>query len=141
MAARRMSRWAWLLLAVVAVGCNRGGQIPTYPVSGKVVFPDGHPLEGGSIIFESQEHGLSARSVINPDGTFKLGTYRQGDGAVAGEHRVAVVPPVNMEIDRDQSRPPPIIHPKYSDIEVSGLDCTVEPKKRGNRFTFTVDRA
>ena len=125
------TRWiaaAELTLALVIsglVGCGKGDHLPTYRTTGKVVFRDGKPLEGGTIIFESIDHPVSARSVIEPDGTFRLGTFVQGDGAVAGMHRAAISPPMDMTIDRDEVRTRRVIHPRYKDIEESGLEFEV----------------
>ena len=69
--------------------------MPTYKTTGKVLFSDGKLLEGGTIVFESVDHPVTARSVIGLDGTFTLSTYGKGDGAVAGKHRVAISPAMN----------------------------------------------
>lgn len=61
----------------------------TVPVQGKVTFR-GKPLSQGQIVFEPDSAGREAHGSINSDGTFELTTYKQGDGAVPGTHRVAV---------------------------------------------------
>ena len=61
----------------------------TFPVKGKVTYK-GQPLTGGSITFESEENGRESHGNIQPDGTFVLTTFKEGDGAPAGVHRVAV---------------------------------------------------
>ena len=71
-------------LAVLVVGCSDDGRLSTYKVTGKVVLSNGTPLKGGWILFESPKQGLAARGVIDTDGTFRLGTYEQSVGAVAG---------------------------------------------------------
>ncbi len=138
-----MKTTAWLALAMLSAlpgvtGCGRDG-LPTYPVTGKVVFPNGRPLEGGTIVFESVDHPVAARSVIDMDGSFRLGTYEKGDGAVAGLHRVGITPADPMEIDRDERRPPRVIHPKYKDIDESGLEFEVQAKGP-NEFEIEVSR-
>lgn len=107
-------------------GCGRGGGLPTYKTTGSVSFSDGKPLAGGTIVFESVDHPVTARSVIGLDGTFTLSTYDQGDGAVAGKHRVAISPAMNMAVDRDEVRAPRVIHPRYKDIDESGLEFEVK---------------
>lgn len=127
------------LVILTAAGCGTDGQLPTYRVTGKVMFPNGNALEGGTIIFESVDHPVSARSAIELDGTFRLGTYEEDDGAVAGKHRVAITPPMDMSVDRDQVRPKRLLHPRYSDMEASGLEFEV--KEDGpNEFEVQVSR-
>ena len=122
----------WLTVTLLATclvpglaGCERGDRLPTYKATGSVSFPDGKPLAGGTIVFESVDDPVTARSVIELDGTFTLSTYGNGDGAVAGKHRVAISPAMNMAVDRDEVRAPRIIHPRYKDIDESGLEFEV----------------
>jgi hypothetical protein len=61
----------------------------TFPVQGKVTYK-GQPLKTGSITFEPEGAGRDGHADIQPDGTFVLTTYKNGDGAVGGTHRVAV---------------------------------------------------
>ena len=90
-------------------------------------------------MFESVDHPLTARSVIDLDGTFTLSTYDPGDGAVAGKHRVAIIPPMNMAVDRDEVRAPRVIHPRYADIDESGLEFEVKSEEP-NEFEIKVSR-
>src|SRR5687767_10062189 len=78
-------------VAVLAAGCGTKGLV-TYPVEGRVVFADGTPLPGGTIEFESLEGQpqVNARGSIESDGTFRLVTPPDREGAVAGAHRVLV---------------------------------------------------
>jgi hypothetical protein len=97
----RMRAWlstsAAVVFALAASGCGgAGGEGPhvaaTLPVRGKVMYK-GKPLAGGSVRFEPEDSGREAHGVIGPDGTFVLTTFRNGDGAVSGVHRVAVTAP------------------------------------------------
>ena len=114
---------------VVAVGCGDNGRVRTYPVSGKVVFPDGKPLPGGNIICigDSEEVALTARASINDDGTFVLGTYEEDDGATEGKHLVSIDPPVPENFNPDAGPPPKLIHTRYQHPDTSGLEFTVDP--------------
>lgn len=114
-----------LLLSLAIVGCSKGDRLPTYETTGKVAYQDGSPLEGGTIIFESIDQPVTARATIGMDGTFTLGTYEEDDGAVAGKHRVAIAPAMDMTIDRDEVRPPKLIHDRFRDVETSGLEFEV----------------
>ena len=89
---------AWMsasaaVFALIASGCGDGGEGPhvaaTLPVRGKVTYK-GRPLAGGVVRFEPEDSGREAHGEIGPNGTFVLTTFRNGDGAVSGVHRVAV---------------------------------------------------
>lgn len=111
------------------LGCQPSDRLPTYPVEGRVVLADGSPLDGGddgAVIWESVEHGISATGAIDAEGRFTLTTYEPGDGAVAGKHRVAISPPT-PEGDPDERINRPTIHPKFRDLDASGLEATIEP--------------
>jgi hypothetical protein len=59
------------------------------PVKGKVTYK-GKPLAMGMISFVPDGYGREARGDIQSDGSFVLTTYKEGDGVVAGEHRVTI---------------------------------------------------
>src|SRR5262245_16358306 len=93
----RMKRACSLLVIAAALlvqswGCGGSDGKPpeglTVPVKGQVTYK-GKPLTGGSIMFEPVDGGREAHGTIQPDGTFSLSTFRSGDGAVRGVHRVA----------------------------------------------------
>jgi hypothetical protein len=128
--------WALSLLAILP-GCGDGDRLPTYPVSGNVGFPDGTPLSGGWIILESPEAGLAARGVIQPDGTFRLGTYDSFDGAVAGKQLVAVIPAAPEGYDPDKGTVPPGVHPRFMHMDTSGLEIEIDPDGE-NHFQIDV---
>src|SRR5262249_41979933 len=86
------------LAFVGAAGCGPGAP-KAPPVRGKVVFKeDGKPLTGGAVRFESAaEPKVVAWGEIQRNGTFSLTTYKEGDGAVAGEHQALIEPPEGDE--------------------------------------------
>ncbi len=120
-----------LLLASLALpGC--GGQ-RTYPVEGRIAVKNNavpvKDLEGYIITFESKTESVGANGTVGRDGTFRLGTFREGDGAVPGPHRVCLMPATG------DAR---IVLPnRYHRFETSGLEVTVEPRK--NEITLEVD--
>jgi hypothetical protein len=124
------------LVLTLALGC--GGK-RTYQVVGRVTFKDGTPLTGGQVVFEpvDKEATVGARGQVQPDGTFRMGTYRDDDGVIEGRHKVLVVPPLPRILD--ERRPaPPIIHPRFQKFETSGLEYTVT---RDNKdYAIVVDR-
>jgi len=89
------------LVAVVVLGLAAGGcaapEFPkTYPLSGIVLLPNGKPLPGGKIEFESvADPSLRGVGELDKDGTFaRVYTYksngREVEGLVEGEHRVRI---------------------------------------------------
>jgi hypothetical protein len=79
------------LIPCVGCGPNEGPYVtPTVPVKGKVTYK-GQPLTSGSVTFESEENGRESHGSIQSDGTFVMTTTREGDGAMPGNHRVAVI--------------------------------------------------
>ena len=126
---------SWLVpIALFVVGCGSGH----YTVRGKVVFPDGKPMEGGWVNFEKFEKGVmhSADSPVEADGTFELRTVRPGDGVPPGTYRV-LVKAQEVTLAEGQRRTPRI-HPKYESFDTSGLEFTVEPK--ANFFEIPIKR-
>jgi len=127
--------WSFVLLLLLLPGCGRGPRL--YPVHGKVTWQDGteaRELVGGLVICESIDGKVGARGDIEQDGSFRLTTYKPGDGLFAGKHRVAVV-----EYSPREPPPPPTIDRKFSNVEASGLEINVEPKT--NDVTLKVGRA
>lgn len=129
----------------MAIGLAGCGGPHLCPVRGKIVYPDGSPakdLAGYTVTFESvdqapteQKPGISAWGVVEADGTFQIGTYRPGDGALPGRHRVAICPPPFLA---DQPPPPPVIPLKYASFQTSGLEVVIQPGP--NELTLQVER-
>lgn len=113
---------AFLLLA----GCERGPQM--VQVTGKVLY-NGQPLKFGSVTFQPPT-GQPARGEIQSDGTFSLSTYRPGDGAVVGRHKVRVAcyesqRPTAVKPPGEQSLGKLLIPQKYTLFDESGLTADV----------------
>jgi hypothetical protein len=121
--------------ALLIAGCGGNG---TYPVQGKVVYQDGSPatdLTGYFISMDLSEKQLSASGVVQPDGTFKVGTFEDDDGAVPGKYRVALTPP---EAPVDMPSPKPVIAKTYGSLASSGLEVEVKPEP--NEVTLQVQK-
>ena len=119
-----------IAIALPTTGCNSSGP-EVYPVSGKVVYPDGSPMPEGMVEFEAMEgefSGRNARGVIQTDGTFVLTTQEPDDGAVAGRHRAIVREPYR-NLGFNEEGPPPLIDPLFARYETSGLEFTVKEEK------------
>ncbi|MFM9966543.1 MAG: carboxypeptidase regulatory-like domain-containing protein [Planctomycetaceae bacterium] len=126
-----------LLLA----GCGSRGP-RTYPVSGEIVFEDGVALQSGLIEFTAVEPEISSSGRIGPDGSFRLTTINDGDGAVAGEHRAIVITSsgdglVTHSHDAKTMRRPA---KKFANYKTSGLRFTVKPGEK-NHFQVVIERA
>ena len=136
------------VLCMLIGGCGGGGPVPTYQVKGTVTFPNGTPLPGGLVEFKavSSEHNISARGHIQPDGTFEMETFTLADGAIEGDHLVAVMPPEPQGMrDRDaMGLTPPvipeIIDRKFSRFETSGIKFTVTRDPAKNQLHIQVTR-
>ena len=138
--------WQRVSLAIMwlaIVGC---GSREFYPVSGKVVAPDGAALvelAGTLIVFESADGRVSSQGSIEADGGFRMGTLASADGMRPGVYRVLIAPPRSVDGDEDLGKateaPTRIVAPRYHSFATSGWEVTVEPKP--NAFTFTAERA
>lgn len=73
-------------LTLALTGCGNDLQ----PVTGKVVYDDGSPVQGGSVTFNSKSKGVNASGDIADDGTFAL-KFGGNQGAPPGEYKVVVV--------------------------------------------------
>ncbi|MHC4877762.1 MAG: carboxypeptidase regulatory-like domain-containing protein [Planctomycetota bacterium] len=126
-----------LLLLAGACGCS-DSQVPTWPVSGKVVLEDGTPLETGTVEFASDDGIHTARGTVQSDGSFRLTTFRDGDGAVAGAHDVVVIQLISTEdLPMHQHDHGPTIDPRFAHYDRSGLRFTVKPED-DNEFRIVV---
>jgi hypothetical protein len=79
------------LLLVACAGCGAPPDVNSQliPVKGKVTYK-GKALTSGSVTFEP-EAGRAAHAEIKPDGTYEISTFKAGDGAVLGSHKVSIV--------------------------------------------------
>jgi hypothetical protein len=132
-------------------GC--GSKLPeTAPVVGKVTM-NGKPVSSGTIMF-CPEKGRAATGQIGPDGTYSLTTFKPGDGALLGKHRVTIESVSGTRIqsfqeleklDREQGGQTPItavkwLVPKgYSQFDTTPLTAEVAPGK--NTLDFNLPAA
>lgn len=126
-----------LLLA----GCGSRGP-RTYPVTGEVVFEDGVALQGGIVEFTAVEPEISSSGRIGPDGSFRLTTVSDGDGAVAGEHRAIVITSFGDGLVAHNHDAKTLRRPakKFASYQTSGLRFTVKPGEK-NHFQVVIERA
>ncbi|MCD4726719.1 MAG: hypothetical protein K8R46_03595 [Pirellulales bacterium] len=115
-------------IAVLAAGCGRENQLETIKVTGRVTL-DGQPLGSGTVVFMPQK-GPGAKGTIGSDGSFRMGTYAEGDGAVAGRHQVAVIaldPKAMAAAKGPDAYVPSLIPERYNSSATSGLTFEVKP--------------
>ncbi len=115
---------------MLVAGCGVK-RLETAPVTGTVRL-DGKPLHRGTVIF-TPELGRAATGEIQPDGSYRLSTYKSGDGALVGRHRVAVIarddpPPAKGPMSEEVG--PSLIPEFYSDFVRSGLSFEVKSGKK-----------
>lgn len=109
------------LAALLVSGCASSAAGPAgsmLPVKGRVTYK-GQPLKEGSISFRPEDDGRGAHGRIEPDGSFVLTTFKEGDGASAGIHRIAV------RGTNKKGEPVPI---KYWDAGPNDTKVTVGPE-------------
>ncbi len=112
--------WSALLMLVLAAatGCGSG----RFPVTGKVTYEDGTPLDEGTVAGEASINGklISVQARVEKDGSFKWGTEKAADGAFPGKYRVVVLPRVlgDSEIAKGMK---PAVADKYGNYDTSGI--------------------
>jgi hypothetical protein len=143
---RRVGIWVTLLLVLgFAAGCGqKPGTAPTVKVTGTVTH-NGTPVEGAGVTF-FPESGRPASGVTDAAGKFTLSTFESGDGAVVGNHKVAIADskvseetaPMPGTPEAENYTPPESRFPeKYANPATSEL--TAEVKDGGeNDFTFDI---
>lgn len=121
-----------LALALSLTGCGSKNERSTAPVQGTVTFK-GKPLNTGSLLFVPSGGGPTAQANIRPDGTYSMTTYRDGDGAVIGNHDVIIMAledPAGGKLPEDakkgyDSAQHSLIPEKFGDLAKSGLKVEV----------------
>lgn len=140
--------FAWLdssaLVLLLAAGCSSRVddkwtrmRPPVFPATGIVVYQD-KPVAGATVMLESQSSDEKARGKVaightDSGGRFRVRTYKEYEGAVAGPHRVSVTKfeyvenkPANADPNIDYPLiPKPLLPERYKDFATSGLTATV----------------
>src|SRR5690606_7977465 len=99
-------------------------------VSGKVTY-NGQPLPYGSVGFQPVQ-GQPSGGAIQPDGTFRLSTFSEFDGAIPGSYKVKVTC-YSSQRPSEVSKPrvgefvlgESLIPAKYTFLDQSGLTAEV----------------
>lgn len=131
----RTAKFALAILAPLSLslfaGCDPGGP-ETVPVSGKVTFA-GKPVGEGTVKFWSDATGTMAVGQIGPDGSYKLTTHPNLDGAVLGTHKVTIRS-VQTLGEGPTERLLWLVPPRYDNRQQTPL--TAEVKADSTTFNF-----
>jgi hypothetical protein len=111
-------------------GCGPGAgtSASLIAVKGKVIYKN-QPLSKGVVQFEPDGYGRAASGTLQSDGTFVMSTFKEGDGVVAGHHRVSI-----SGVDRKVAKDRAFV--KYSSPNTSNLSADVS--KDNTDFTFAI---
>ena len=121
-----------MLVLLSFTGCNSSPEL--FPATGKVIY-NGEPLRFGRVMLQP-EVGNVSQAEIQPDGTFEVSTYKQGDGIAPGSYRVSVMcyeghNPAAKQVQSDQlegmSLGKSLIPLKYTRARSSGLNAAISP--------------
>jgi hypothetical protein len=100
----RSARSVFATLVVVLLlplaGCGPSRPAVT-PVGGRITL-GGQPVTTGAITFYPVK-GRPAAGLIGPDGSYTLGTFAQGDGAIPGSHAVVIE---SRKVSLPKTQPP-----------------------------------
>ncbi len=130
-----------VMLSTVGVGCGGSDKKPeraVVPVAGRVLL-DGEPIQDADVVLhpaQAVDDGLPVympRGRTGADGTFRLSTYRTGDGAPPGEYLVALSwggPLAGLSED-EQDALPERLSRKYLLPGTSGIKVAVESTESG----------
>jgi len=133
------------LVFVVSSGCSRQREDkwskrrpPSFPTTGIVTW-NGEPATGALVTLQSASHNVAASGRTNDKGEFALTTWRQGDGAVGGDHKVTIETTVIAGYTSDGGLiEVNAMPPKYEKPETSGLTATISDKGK-NVLSFAVE--
>ena len=121
------------LLVFTGCGSNVG-------LMGKVVFSDdGSPVPAGMVCLEGDTH--FARAVIQPDGTFTVGSLGAKDGLPPGVYRVYIsgAEEVVGQTPSGDDIFAQLVDRKFTSPETSGI--TIDISRTTRDFVIEVDRA
>jgi hypothetical protein len=128
----RVLRFLVLFALFLSPACARSGRKPVYPVQGRVVV-HGRPAAQVQVTLhpldDSDPTAIQPVGLADEQGRFTLTTYRQGDGAPAGDYGVTVqwflaVPSPDRSGEYVTVNHLPA---RYGQVQSSGLRVTVSP--------------
>lgn len=121
-----------MFIITSAIGCGGGSDNLTVgTVSGKVTH-NGQPVNGGVVTFVPGSSGAKGPAGkpgtgnVGADGTFKLSTYGNDDGAVVGKHKVTYTPPVVAIDEATHSENSKPVKGQYDGLVPSNADAEIK---------------
>ncbi|MBX3420915.1 MAG: carboxypeptidase regulatory-like domain-containing protein [Pirellulaceae bacterium] len=85
------------------------------------------PIRDATVVLhpvtELSDEAIRPRALTDADGKFRLTTYKQHDGAPAGEYRVTIQ---KWTTDKPDEGPKNRLNPKLAVPETSGLTATIQ---------------
>lgn len=127
-----------LVTSLMLAGCGSSSRAT---VKGKVVF-NGAPVTEGSLLFTPQDSANAAKpatGIIQSDGTFALGTDKDGDGAAIGVHTIFYTAPAPVGPEWLGYGPKPKM--QYSPFhELVPKESSVEVQAGANELTIELVR-
>jgi hypothetical protein len=120
--------------AAAALACPAcgGGGAPVHPVTGQVLVA-GRPAARALVTFhpvgDAGREKVCPTGHVDDQGRFRLSTFRQGDGAPAGDYQVTVVWFVARPVPGrpDESLTLNYLPARYASAATSNLRATVSP--------------
>lgn len=120
--------FALLIAGGFCAGCGSSETLPaTSSVAGKITC-QGKTLGTGTVMFFPVAGGKHAVGMIGQDGSYSLSTYKTGDGAVPGKHKVVVNVSYESQDGAAVSKDIPRVPDKYSNVETTPLIVDVSPE-------------
>jgi hypothetical protein len=101
-----------------------------HPVRGQV-FYRGTPAEGAKVVlYDTNRQDATTpfpTDVVQADGTFRLTSYEEGDGAPAGTYKATVIwlEPIPEGVNREMYSPADRLGGLYSNPERSPFEVTI----------------
>jgi hypothetical protein len=116
-----------VVLASLA-GCSNDPK--TAVVRGKVTYK-GKPVPNGTVNF-IPANGPAATGEIGRDGSYRLKTFRPGDGAILGTHKVVIIAMEDVPdrpAEAGSPATPPIVPLKYTSLGTTDLQVEVKDQE------------
>jgi hypothetical protein len=121
------------LLAVSAASCSGNGTGDVYPVKGTVLYR-GKPAVGARVVFiplgESETRRPVPQATVEEDGSFRLSSYTQHDGAAPGRYAVTISwPSDRIKAEDGSPAGPDRLGRRYDDRRKTPFQVEVGPNE------------
>lgn len=118
---RHLFNFFMFFIFLSAFGCGTN-----IKATGTVKYADGKPLTQGTVVLQNDQHQYIGH--IQPNGTFRTSSYKEGDGLPEGVYQVAVL---NAYDEQDR----PLIAEKYMSVSTSELKYEIGPDHKTLEIT------